>query len=175
MNAIWTAAIQTPWWVYVLFIYLVQRGISASKSQVISIKKLIILPVVFIALSIHTLVTAFHVNAAAILVWFASIITGSVIGWLLICRHQFKVDKKKLLILLPGSWMTLILILAIFVSKYYFGYQLGSDPALANQTNFEFSMLAISGVCTGLFVGRLLCYFHKLWTGESINLNVEER
>ena len=171
MNTIWTAATQTPWWVYVLFIYLVQRGISASKSQVVSIKKLTILPVVFIALSIHTLMTAFHVNTAAILVWFASIAVGSAIGWLLVCRHQFKVDRKKLLIQLPGSWVTLILILAIFVSKYYFSYQIGSDPALENQTGFEFSMLAISGICTGLFIGRLLCYFHKLWTCESVDLS----
>lgn len=171
MNAIWTAASQTPWWVYVLFIYLVQRGISASKPQVVSIKKLTILPIVFIVLSIHTLATAFHVNAMVIVVWFASIIFGSVIGWLLICRHQFKVDRKKLLIQLQGSWITLILILAIFVSKYYFSYQIGSDPALENQTSFEFSMLAISGVCTGLFIGRLLCYFYQLWIGESVDLS----
>ena len=147
-----------------------QRGIKASKLQVISIKKLTIVPLVFIALSIHTVMTAFHVNAMVISVWLASIILGSIIGWLLVRNHQFKVDRKKLLIQLPGSWLTLILILAIFVSKYYFSYQLGSDPALANQTSFEFSMLGITGICTGLFVGRLLCYFHKLWTCESVDL-----
>ena len=170
MNAIWTAASQTPWWVYVLFIYLVQRGISASKTQVVSIKKLTILPLVFVALSIHTLMTSFHVNAMVIGVWLASIILGSIIGWLLICQHQFKIDRKNWLIQLPGSWMTLILILAIFISKYYFSYQLGSDPELANQTGFEFSMLGITGICTGLFVGRLVCYFYKLYTYDSVDL-----
>ena len=170
MNAIWAAATQTPWWVYVLFIYLIQRGVNASKSQVVSIKKLIILPLVFIALSVHTLMTAFHIYATIIVVWILSIALGSVFGWLLIFRHHFKVDRKKLLIQLPGSWVTLILILAIFISKYYFSYQLSSDPALVNQTGFEFSMLAISGVCTGLFVGRLLCYFYQLKIGKSVDL-----
>lgn len=171
MNAIWAAASQTPWWVYVLFIFLVQRGIKASKSQVVSIKKLTIVPLIFIALSIHTVMTAFHVNTTVIAMWFVSIILGSIIGWLLVRNHQFKVDRKKLLIQLQGSWMTLILILAIFVFKYYFSYQIESDPALANQTGFEFSMLGATGICTGLFVGRLLCYFYKLWTCESVDLS----
>ena len=170
MNAIWAAAAQTPWWVYVLFIFLVQRGLVASKPQVISIIKLTILPIVFIALSVHTLMTAFHVNATVIVAWLVSVILGSVIGWFLIRNHEFKVDRKNLLIRLPGSWITLVLILIIFVSKYYFEYQLGSDPALENQTGFEFSMLGITGICTGLFVGRFLCYLHKLRTCESINL-----
>src|SRR3990167_5328578 len=124
MNAIWAAAAQTPWWVYVLFIFLVQRGLVASKPQVISIIKLTILPIVFIALSVHTLMTAFHVNATVIVAWLVSVILGSVIGWFLIRNHEFKVDRKNLLIRLPGSWITLILILIIFVSKYYFEYQL---------------------------------------------------
>ncbi len=171
MNAIWAAATQTPWWVYVLFIFLVQRGIKASKPHVVSIIKLAIVPLIFIALSIHTVMTAFHVNTMVIAVWLASIILGSVIGWLLIRNHQFKVDRKKLLIQLQGSWMMLILILAIFIFKYYFSYQIESDPALINQTGFKFSMLAATGICTGLFVGRLLCYFHKLWTYESVDLS----
>ncbi len=107
--------------------------------------------------------TAFHVTAEVIAIWLFSIALGSVFGWLLIHKYEFKVDRKKLLICLPGSWLSLILILAIFVFKYYFSYQIGSDPALENQAGFEFSMLGITGVCTGLFVGRLLCYTHKLW------------
>lgn len=170
MNAIWAAATQTPWWVYVLFIYLVIKGINASKLRVVSFIKLTILPLIFIALSVHTLMTAFNINATVIVVWILSIALGSVFGWILICRHHFKVDRKKLLIQIPGSWLTLILILAIFVSKYYFGYQISSDPSLVHHTGFKFSMLSISGVCTGLFVGRLLCYFYQLKTGESVDL-----
>ncbi len=94
MNAIWAAAAQTPWWVYILFIFLVQRGLVASKPQVISIIKLSILPIVFIALSVHTLMTAFHVNATVILAWLVSVILGSIIGWFLIRKHKFKVDRK---------------------------------------------------------------------------------
>lgn len=171
MNVIWAAVSQTPWWVYVLFIFLVQRGIKASKPQVISIKKLTILPIVFIALSVHTIMIAFHVNVTVITVWLISMIVGSFIGWILIRKHQFQVDRKHLLIRLPGSWLTLILILAIFVFKYYFSYQIGSDPALAHQTMFKFSMLIATGICTGLFIGRLLCYFHKLWTCKSVDLS----
>lgn len=174
MSTLLTAAEQTPWWVYLIFAYLLSRGIAASKPQIVSIRKLTIIPIIFLALSIHTVLTAFHITAAVVGVWLLSLIVGSAIGWLLIRNHEYKVDRKKLLIQLQGSWLTLILILLIFASKYYFGYELGSDPALVNHLGFEFSMLAITGVCTGLFVGRLLCYLHKLQTCPSVDLTVSE-
>lgn len=170
MNAIWVAAIHTPWWVYALFIFLIIKGIQASKPQVVSIKKLVLLPLIFVAFSIHILITSFKINTMVICVWLVSIIVGSLIGWLLISHHNLKVDKIKKLIQLPGNWMTFILIVVVFAAKYYFSYQLESDPALVNNTGFEYSMLCVTGVCTGLFVGRLMGYFYKMWTGKSVDL-----
>lgn len=175
MNAIIAAATQTPWWVYLIFIVLIKRGITASKPQVVSMQKLIILPLVFIALSIHTVVTAFHVNSTIIGIWLVSILFGTLAGWLLVCKHQFKVDKKNYLIQLPGSWVTLILILLIFASKYYFGYEISADPALLKQTGFEFSLLGVTGICTGLFIGRVLFYFYQIKIGQSVDLSVEKK
>lgn len=170
MNTILNAAVQTPWWVYVLFIVLVNRGIAASRPQVVSLKKLVLLPLIFIVLSIHTMMTSFQVNGFIFSLWVFGIAIGSVVGWSLIKNHHYKVDKKNMLIQLPGSWITLSLILIIFISKYYFSYQLASDPALAHETPFEFSMLTITGICTGLFVGRLICYIQQVLIGKSIDL-----
>ena len=52
-----------------------------------------------------------------------------------------EVDSKWLL-KFPGSWVTMILILLIFIVKYTFGYALSSDPNLVQNTRFEFWMLA---------------------------------
>lgn len=171
-DTIYNAALQTPWWVYVLFFYLVTVGIKALKTNVVSIKKLLILPILFSAMSVHTVVTSFQLEFTVVSAWIGSIVIGIWIGWMLVRKQTLTVDKKHLLLKLPGTWVTLIIIMIIFVSKYYFGYALSVDPQLIHQTGFEFSMLFISGACTGLFIGRVLFYAYQLKVRESTDLKV---
>tara|TARA_R110000868_G_scaffold153723_2_gene379397 strand:+ start:278 stop:808 length:531 start_codon:yes stop_codon:yes gene_type:complete len=163
MNTILSSLSDTPTWVYILFIYLMWVGIKASKTRVISLKKLFMIPALFTYMSVHTLVTSFDIRFFEITTWACAILLGVIIGCLDVRRKlsNIKVDKQKHLIQLPGSWATLVLILIIFSSKYYFSYELAIDPSLRNQTWFEFGMLAISGSCTGLFVGRLIIYLYS--------------
>ena len=161
---------ETPWWVYLLFFYLVSIGLSALQPKAVSIIKLAILPVLFTALSVHTLMVSFAMTITTISVWAGSILLGIFLGLILVSGHNYKVDRKNLLILLPGNWITLILILIIFASKYYFSYELSVDPAVEQSLNFEFIMLSVSGACTGLFIGRFICYLYHLMTAESVNL-----
>lgn len=171
LNIAWQFIINTPWWVYLLLAYLIFIGIKASNTRIVSIKKLLIAPVIFTVLSLETLLTAFKITPLSVGTWIAAIIIGIGLGWLQIIRHKLIVDKPHLLIKVPGSWLTLILVLIIFVSKYYFGYQIAVDPQLETQTGFEISMLGVSGVCTGLFIGRVIAYFYRLNTEPSTNLS----
>jgi len=165
---------QTPWWVYLLFFYLIKLGIGASKTSVVPLKKLVILPLIFTVLSIHTMIVSFQVTAAVVEVWFASILLGTFFGYVLVRNYVFRVDKKKYLIELPGNWITLILVLAIFVSKYYFGYAMSMDPTVVHNTHFEFIMLSVSGIITGLFIGRLICYLNEFRVGKSVELTEDK-
>lgn len=170
MNSIQQIIIGTPWWVYALFIYLIWIGIIASKTRVVSLKKLFIVPIIFGFISIHTLVTSFQMSALTITTWSGAIVLGTLLGWIQIHRYTLKIDKIHHLVQVPGTWSTLIFILIIFATKYYFGYELAVDPKLAEQSLFEFSMLAISGVFTGLFIGRLICYLYRFKTNPSVDL-----
>ena len=69
----------------------------------------------------------------------------------------------------PGTWTTMIFILIIFSAKYYFGYQLSVDPELINQIHFEFLLLGVSGVLTGLFTGHFICYVYRLHMSPSVD------
>jgi hypothetical protein len=60
--------------------------------------------------------------------------------------------------------------LLIFGTKYYFGYELGSDPSLAHNSHFEYTMLSVSALITGIFMGRALYYFLRLKKGPSVEL-----
>ena len=58
----------------------------------------------------------------------------------------------------PGP-LTLVLILSVFASKYAFGFLHATRPDLFAEPRFWLTELALSGVLTGMFVGR----FAGLW------------
>lgn len=175
LQQIYNAALQTPWWVYVLFIYLVKIGFEASKPTVVSLIKMFILPVIFTAMSIHTIMTSFQIAPTVLITWVGSIIIGCLAGWILVRNQEIQIDRQHLLLHLPGTWLTLIFVLIIFASKYYFGYELAADPQLIHQTGFEFSMLFVSGACTGLFIGRAGFYTYLVYTRPSIDLSENKK
>jgi hypothetical protein len=158
MGAIWQAAIHTPWWVYVLLGYLIAVGIKASKERVIPFWKIFVLPTIFLSISIQNLTTIENIEYLSIGSWIVAMLVGSLFGWWQVKRLDIKIDKKCLLIQIPGSWDTLLVILIIFIAKYYFGYEKATNPVLVAQLKFKISMLVLSGVCTGLFLGRLFGY-----------------
>jgi hypothetical protein len=160
----------TPTWVYILLAYLIFIGIKSSKTNVVSIIKLAVIPIIFSVMSVETLTSSFNLSDLTVGIWAISIIVGAAIGFIQIYRLKLKVDRKNLLIKVPGTWSTLILVLIIFASKYYFGMELAMDPNFAHQSIFEFTMLAISGLFTGMFVGKLLCFIYRMKTNKSVNL-----
>lgn len=170
MQTLYQILLNTPWWVYVLLVYLLCVGYKASKPGTVSIKKLLILPVLFSVMSIHSLVTVIGVNGFSVSVYGVALLVGIGLGWWQITNRGIIVDKTHLLVKSSGTWSTLIIIFIIFFTKYYFGYELALDPAKAHQSGFEFSLLAVSGVCTGLFVGRVLCVFSRMFTQDSVDL-----
>ena len=70
------------------------------------------------------------------------------------------VDKEKKLVSLKGSWSTMIMVLLIFFTQFYFGYSISADPQMLQNTTFEYTMLAVSAFVTGLFLGQALCYIY---------------
>ena len=175
VEAIWQTLVNTPWWVYLILVYCVLIGVKASKPGIVSIWKMLFIPVIFLYMSLHTVLNSFVLTQLVILSYVASLVIGSLLGAFQASRQQVRVDRPHFLIGLSGSWSTLIIILLIFVIKYYFGYAIGADPHLLQNTHFELVMLAATGITTGLFVGRTLYYFIKLYARESVDLLEESK
>jgi fucose 4-O-acetylase-like acetyltransferase len=171
MTSLWDTLLSTPWWVYVLFIYLVLIGIKSSKTRVVSLRKLFFVPAIFLVLSAHTLLTTFNITPITVGAWALALAIGVVLGFLQIARLNVAVDRAHKLVKVPGSWTTLVIILIIFFSKYYFGYALAVHPDYTNNTHFELTMLAISGLFSGALVGRLVCYLYRMTSMPSVNLH----
>ena len=145
----------TPWWVYVIFIYLMYVGIKASRSQELPITRLIIVPLIFIVWSLYSLYVRYGFNVLTASLWITSLIVGASIGWLVLSRG-IRINKHNKLVYLPGSWYPLFFYLLFFIVKYYIGFIYAIDPKMRWNLFFIASDIFASGFISGLFAGRFL-------------------
>lgn len=141
----------TPWWVYLLFFYLVLMGVKAAKPQTVPILRLLLFPIVLTIWSLMGLYSKW--DGPAFLSWAIALIPGCIFGWLFVRSWKIRFDRKRKTLSLPGSWSTLILVLVIFAVKYFFGYYSATHPAIPE--TLMFAQMISSGIITGIFFGRL--------------------
>ncbi len=161
MDAVSGIIMGTPWWVYAILVYLCVLGFQATKPRKVSVKRLLMLPVLLTIWSILGLYDRLNGRYGLIIAWVASVMIGMGIGWLWARTWKVTFDRKEGTVHLPGTWSTLVLILVIFCAKYYFGYKYATDIAAFDNTTFFLVDLAISGLITGLFFGRVFCYIGR--------------
>lgn len=170
LQAIWLTLKFTPWYVYLIFFYCLFIGLKCTKDGVVSIYKMMIIPVVFVCLSLESLFTNFKLDALLVYGYVGALILGVLLGALQGKLQNVSVDNDKKLIAIPGTWSTFFIIMVIFCSKYYLSYALQSDPALTVNTHFELGFLAVSGVTAGLFLGRTVYYWWMMVKGPWVEL-----
>jgi Family of unknown function (DUF6622) len=156
----------TPWWVYVLFIYLIYIGVQAMKPQKISINKLFILPLLFLAWSIYGIIAHFA-SWMDPFAWLIAGIGGFFCGENL-APKKLRADRKKLIAQIPGSSITLILVVAIFILKYFFGYYRATHDMTSSGVHI--ASLIVSGVVAGIFIGRTRATLVKFSKAKHENL-----
>ena len=155
MDAIYQALKHTPIWVYILFGVLLARGLSATSEKKVPYEQIFILPSILFVLSLYSMFKNFNINNLSLLFWLGGTFFGTALGFLHFKSLKVKYNKESNSFIIPGTITTLLLILLIFASKYYFSYQIAIDPKLLEQKDFEFLMLSVTGCMSGCFIGRL--------------------
>ena len=171
MSNISNFLIHTPWWVYLILVYCIFIGVKSLRTSIIHIRKLFFIPLIFGYLSLHTLITSFNLDALIIFIYVISLLIGIGLGSLQLKLCKITVDAKHKLIKVPGSWVTLFLILIIFACKYFVGYEMAADPKMLTNEPFEIFLLVVSGVTAGMFIGRLIYGVFKMINGPFEDLS----
>jgi len=167
MQVVWDALAHTPWWVYVLFFYLVSRGIKAREPALTSPLKMAIVPAIMTIWGGASLVTMFPVNVATLGAWLLAMAAGAGCGYRLVRDARIRADHASHLLWRPGDHSFLPLVVAIFAVKYAFGYRLGADPGIAADPAFYFTDIVVSGVISGVFIGRFATLLRKYHAAPS--------
>jgi hypothetical protein len=159
MENVFAALEHTPWWVFVLFVFVISRGIVALRTQTVAISRLAIIPAIFAVWGAYSLLDLFGLNLAAVAIFAVALLAGIGVGLLLAQQGGVRADQAKGLVEVSGSPVTLILVLAIFIGKYALGYWLAVDPAARTSLGFLAADAIVSGFVIGVFVGP----FAGLW------------
>ncbi len=162
--------IQTPWWVYAIFIYILIRGLKARQTQTASLPKLMILPALFLALGIDSLIrTLAHIETGhglLIIIWLMSFLLGGLVAFKIFRHDVLKVDTKQSRVTIQGSNKLLVMLLILFIVKYYFGYQMAINPEKAHIFSVLVWQEIILGILSGLLIGRFFLYLAHIYSAK---------
>jgi hypothetical protein len=170
MKEIVATLTHTPWWVYVLLVVLVRRGMAAGRPRVTQLWKLGIQPVIFILLDIDGFVMNHSIDAAIFGLWVICLGLGSAFAYFMARNVAVRADRTNWLIGMAGVKRILPLTLVAFALKYAIAWLSATAPALAGSTHFLMASLSVSGFFTGIFLGRFGVRLVKFFTAPSERL-----
>lgn len=158
----------TPAWVYILFAYLISRGMKALKPAEVTPLKLAIVPALLTGWGLSDLVRLYGVSAASLLPWVCALGVGAVVGWFLIRGRAIEVNRASGVITRPADYTVLPLILTAFTIKYSFGVVAAIAPDRLADPSFRMLDLTLSGMLAGIFVGKLAHYLTRYFSEPAI-------
>ena len=155
--------INTPVWVWGLLAALLVLGFNQTKSRIVGLSRVVLLPLSMSALSLYSTPSTFGASPTVLGRW---LLTSALLV-LLVTRFPLPAgagyDSKARQFQLPGSWVPIALILGIFLTKYAVGVSVAMHPELKSHVNFASVVVILYGAFSGIFVGRALRLIRLAW------------
>lgn len=161
MESVGAILSHTPVWVYILFGFLVSRGIKALKPGEASPARLALVPALLTAWGLYDLVRLYGIQPGSVLPWIGAVAIGAAFGWMLLRFKPIEADRVRGVIRRPADFTVLPLVLLAFAVKYSFGVMAALSPALLMQARFRLADLALSGLLAGIFLGKFAVYLTR--------------
>jgi hypothetical protein len=140
----------TPLYVWAILALLVWRGASALHEREISVRKLCIMPLVMLLLSLQDIGAKFGFGAAEVLAWIAGAGAGVLLAWRF-GAARVSAGSVPGSVRVAGSPLPLIMMMAVFFTKYLASVLLAVQPGLRRDTVFTVAVCALFGVFNGCF------------------------
>jgi hypothetical protein len=152
----------TPLWVWVLLVVLLSRGFKAMSSHTATLSRLAVVPVIFAGWGILHLLDSPMDGWSAAIAWVVAAAIGIGGGVLLASRSRFIVDPINRTIMQPGSVVPLVLMIVVFASKFWLGFELATATYASPLALYVLLDAAVSGAVAGVFAGRFLTYWKAM-------------
>ncbi len=158
----------TPVWVFVLFAYLAWQGWQRLSPRVTTLRRVAVMPVIFIAWGLIGLVTRPVAAETVATIWSAAATAGGILGALTSPR-SLEFDRTRGLVRRPGSILPLLRNLSIFGAHY------GLNVAMAMRPDARMDLIgwdiAVSGLSAGYFLGWMIAFLRTAWRAPPTDLS----
>ncbi len=148
--------VHTPLWVWAMLLALVLLGLTQAFTRHASLRRVILLPLVVTGLSLHGTLSPFEANYWNWVLWIGAALAS--LAWFATSELPAGVhyDAVNKVFWLPGSWVPLGLMMAIFLTRYVFGVVLAMEPALTKDPAVTAIVASVYGALSGVFIGRMV-------------------
>ena len=142
-------------WVWAVLCYLVFVGVQALRPHVVYIPKLLLIPTVLIGMQYKILLSDYFNT------YFGFLCVGVMIGIFLTLKSRAVVNQKNYTVSMPGSGVTLFVLLSFFIMKYTLGYLQAQNVAQAS--NYLLINIGLSALFSGYLLGRAVYFVSRLY------------
>ena len=154
----------TPIWVWAVFVLLLWLGFKQSLPSTPGIKRITLIPLAMLGLSLYGLVSVFGLTGTLLTAWVCPAVLAAFITVQQPAIQYTKYNPWTQRFELPGSWVPLVLMMGIFITKYGVGITAVMRPDALHSAIFSYSICALYGVCSGVFAGRALRLWGLVWS-----------
>jgi hypothetical protein len=152
----------TPFWVWPLLVYLVWNGWQATRRHEFRPLGSVVLPGVFLLVSLRSLLLGDEISMVAIIAWAVGAAAGAAVGWVMAMRVRTQPNGDLSALEVSGTWSVLIMSLAFFAIQYLIGYWRATQPELLGQAPLIAVVPLVSAAGTFFFVGRAAAFLKVL-------------
>lgn len=142
----------TPVWVWGALLLIVLIGVRRTQDRIVTTPRLVFMPLIILGLAVSNLATAaasgMGMTGAAI-----GLLAGMAAGVAIEDRAGAKRASQGVL-LIKGEWVSLVVVLAIFLVRYVSIVVSTVDPALAAGDAYHFATALLSGFFAALTLAR---------------------
>jgi hypothetical protein len=166
----------TPTWVWTMVAALIALGFSQARDRTASLARIVVMPLAMMVFGIWGTVSAFGSSAMfgyVMLVWMlvAAVALASV--GIMEPPKGSTYDAASRTFSLPGSWVPMLLIAGIFLTKYVVGVDLAMQPGLARDGQYTLIVGALYGLFSGVFAGRTLRLLRLAFEGRGMGFMLQ--
>lgn len=159
----------TPRWVFGLLTGLCILGLLQTRTRRVVPLVALVFPVVMLALSLNGVLRYVGWQWPALLCWLTGIgiVAAANLKWLDAETTRYDTVSRRLII--KGSWLPLIVILGIFMTRYALGVASATGSALFQTWYFPPSMGLLLGGWSGFFLARVLASWRAVNRTAMVN------
>lgn len=146
----------TPAWVFALFVVLLVFGLMQTRTRTVGKIPALLLPAGMIALSFAGIQSSFGLAPLPLAAWVLALAIAALVGNALFRDDRVRYDSTERTYSVPGSWVPLVVIMAIFFAKYVYAVMNALNAAVISTMPFVVGLSAVYGVLSGYFAARAL-------------------